>query len=166
MIKPYSYRADPTVPRFDDSEPLVIFDGLCVLCSRGVQFMLARDPNGWSRFAAIQEHVPRALYGHYGLDADRFDTFMVLADGIPYVKWQGVLAAGRTMPAPWQWLAALGRVIPSSIGDRIYDYVQRNRICWFGSRETCFIPSVSDQQRRLLAPTATSIGHDGCSQHN
>ena len=35
----YSYRADPAVPRFDDSEALIIFDGHCVLCSSGVQWM-------------------------------------------------------------------------------------------------------------------------------
>ena len=97
----YSYRADPQVPKFDDSRPLLIFDGHCVLCSDGVNWMLDRDPEGTSRFAAIQEPIPRALYRHYDLDADRFDTFMVLADGRPYLRWAGALAAARTMAAPW-----------------------------------------------------------------
>ncbi len=146
---PHSYRSDPAVPPFDDSQPLIIFDGHCVLCSSGVQFMLARDPHGTSLFAAIQEAVPQALYRHYGLDADRFDTFMVLSKGIPHVKWQGVLAAGRTMPPPWSWLAALGRLVPQAIGDRIYDWVQRNRIGWFGARDTCFVPDTRASVRRL-----------------
>ncbi len=49
----YSYRSDPAVPRFDDSEPLIIFDGNCVLCSSGIEWMLKRDPNGTSRHAVI-----------------------------------------------------------------------------------------------------------------
>lgn len=146
---PYSYREDPSVPRFDDREPLIIFDGMCVLCSSGVQFMLARDPEGSTRFAAIQEAVPRALYAHYGLDADAFDTFMVLRDGQPYVKWQGVLAAGRTLPQPWRALAAAGRLIPDVIGNWIYDWVQRNRLSWFGSRDTCYAPTASLRRRML-----------------
>lgn len=146
----YSYRSDPDVPSFDDHEPLIIFDGHCVLCSSGVQFMLARDPNGTSRFAAIQDAIPRALYRHYGLDADRFDTFMVLANGIPCVKWQGVLAAGRTMPPPWRWLAAMGRLMPNALGDRLYDWVQRNRIVWFGSQDVCFRLAASTHPRLLL----------------
>ncbi len=154
-VKPYSYRNDPAVPAFDDSAPIIIFDGLCVLCSSGVQFMLARDPGGSTRFAAIQDPVPRALYRHYGLDAERFDTFMVLAEGAPLVKWQGVLAAGRTMPPPWSWLATLGRLVPNAIGDRIYDWVQRNRIGWFGSRKTCFMPSPS-LRRRMLSETRSA----------
>lgn len=149
QAQPHTYRADPTVPPFDDSAPLIIFDGLCVLCSSGVQFMLARDPDGTTNFAAIQDPVPQALYRHYGLDADRFDTFMVLADGLPHVKWQGVLAAGRTMPPPWRWLASLGRLVPNMLGDRVYDWVQRNRIGWFGARDTCFLPHENVRTRLL-----------------
>lgn len=88
-VQAHACRNDSTVPPFDDSKPIVIFDGNCVLCSSGVQWMLARDPDGDATFAAIQEPVPRALYGHFGLDADAFDTFMVLKDGVPHLRWRG-----------------------------------------------------------------------------
>jgi predicted DCC family thiol-disulfide oxidoreductase YuxK len=140
--KPYSYRSDPAVPKFDDSAPLIIFDGYCVLCSAGVQWMMARDRDGTSRFAAVQGEVPRAIYRHYGLDPDAFETFMVLAGGVPYIKWIGVLAAGRTSPRPWSSLAAIGRAIPNVAGDRVYDWVQHNRFRWFGRRDICSMPNV------------------------
>ncbi|MFA5949600.1 MAG: DCC1-like thiol-disulfide oxidoreductase family protein [Hyphomicrobium sp.] len=135
---PHSYRNDPAVPRFDDSRPLIIFDGKCVLCSEGVQWLLARDPDGTTHFAAVQEAIPQAIYRHYGLDAERYDTFMVLRDGRPYTKWAATCAAARTMPAPWRWLGHVGRIIPDVLGNRLYDWIQRNRIRWFGARETCF----------------------------
>lgn len=144
---PYSYRSDPAVPRFDDGAPLLIFDGECVLCSAGIQWMLARDPDGATRFAAIQEEIPRALYTHYHLDADKFDTFMVLMNGRPFLRWAGVLAAARTLPAPWRWLGQAGRFLPSFIGDRFYDLVQRRRIGWFGRRANCFVPSPANRNR-------------------
>jgi predicted DCC family thiol-disulfide oxidoreductase YuxK len=144
---PYSYRYDPAVPKFDDSQPLLIFDGLCVLCSSGVQWMLARDPNGKSRFAVIQAPLPQALYAHYGLDAERFDTFMVLSNGVAHVKWRGVLAAARSLPAPWGWLGQMGRIVPPLLGDPVYDVVQRNRLAWFGSRQTCYAPDAAVRQR-------------------
>jgi predicted DCC family thiol-disulfide oxidoreductase YuxK len=153
---PHSYRAAPAVPEFDDTAPIVIFDGHCVLCSAGVQWMLRRDPSGTTRFAAIQEPVARALYLHYALDPDRFDTFMVLANGLPHTKWAGALAAARTMPAPWRWLGGLGRLVPEVIGDRIYDWVQRNRIGWFGARQTCFLPDARTRVRLLSAPASTA----------
>ncbi len=148
-IEAYSYRSDAEVPAFDDAEPLVIFDGNCVLCSTGVVWMLARDPVGTSRFAIVQSPLPQALYRHYGLNAETFETFMVLWDGVPYLRWSGWLAAARTMPAPWRWLGGLGRIVPDFIGDRIYDWVQRNRFDWFGKRATCFLPDAAQRQRFL-----------------
>lgn len=147
--RPYSYRDDPAVPAFDDTRPLLIFDGMCVLCSSGVAWMLRRDPSGTSRFAVIQDPLPRALYRHYGLDPDLFDTFMVLQDGLPKTKWSGVLAAARGLPAPWRWLGAAGAIIPSTVGNLIYDWVQRNRIGWFGSRSACLRAPEANQKRFL-----------------
>lgn len=147
---PYSYLRDADVPDFDDSKPLVIFDGECVLCSSGVQWMIKRDPHGAYVFAAIQEAAPRGLYLHYDLDPDAFDTFMVLKDGAPHLRWRGVLAAAGLMPAPWRWLGGLGRIIPDVIGDAVYDWVQRNRIGWFGARETCFTPDETMRRRFLM----------------
>lgn len=148
--EPYTYRDDPTVPAFDDSKPLVIFDGKCVLCSSGVQWMIARDPRGEAVFAAIEEPLPRALYLHYGLDPDAFDTFMVLVNGRPFLRWRGVCEAARLLPAPWKWLGVLGRVVPGFIGDAVYDFVQRNRISWFSAREACYAPE-AETRRRFLA---------------
>ncbi|MEO1136378.1 MAG: DCC1-like thiol-disulfide oxidoreductase family protein [Pseudomonadota bacterium] len=147
--KPYSYASDPDVPSFDDSKPLIIFDGYCALCSSGVQWMMARDPEGEAVFAAISDDLPRALYLHYGLDPDVFDTFMVLHEGVPHLRWKGLSAAARVMPAPWKWLGSVGRIVPDFIGDAIYDFVQRNRIGWFGARETCFIPDEKSAMRFL-----------------
>ena len=146
----YTYRNDPAVPAFDDAKPLVIFDGHCVLCSSGVQWMMAHDPNGQAVFAAIQEPTPRALYAHYGLDPDAFDTFMVLTEGKPFLRWRGVCKAAQLMPAPWRWLGAMGRIIPDFIGDAIYDFVQRNRIGWFGASDACFAPDPKTRSRFLI----------------
>ncbi|MEM9619136.1 MAG: DCC1-like thiol-disulfide oxidoreductase family protein [Pseudomonadota bacterium] len=145
----YSYRNDPHVPDFGDVKPLIIFDGKCVLCSSGVQWMLARDPNSDTIFAAIQETIPKALYEHYELDADAFDTFMVLNKGRPHLRWRGVCEAARIMPWPWRWLGQAGRIVPTFIGDAVYDWVQRNRIGWFGATETCFTPDPAIRGRFL-----------------
>lgn len=136
----HSYREDAGVPAFDDATPIIVFDGMCVLCSAGVQWMLARDPEGSARFMTIQAPLAQALYRHYELDADAFDTFMVLTDGQAHVKWRGVLAAGRALPGLWRLLAVAAGAIPPFLGDPAYDFIQRNRIRWFGSRKSCLVP--------------------------
>ena len=147
----YSYRADPSVPPFDDGTPIVIFDGLCVLCSTGVDWMIRHDSNGNSHFAVIQDAVPQALYRHYGLDAGAFDTFMVLQAGLPHTKWDGLLTAAGTMPQPWRGLGTLGRALPGGLGDRVYDWVQRHRLGWFGSRSACRRPTECERTRFLIS---------------
>lgn len=145
----HSYRNDPLVPAFDDSAPILIFDGVCVLFSSGVQWMMQRDPRGRTRFAVIQDSIPRAIYRHYGLDADAFETFMVLKDGVPHLKWRAWLEAAKLMPAPWKWLGVAGHIVPGFIGDAIYDVVQKNRFIWFGKRETCLAPDEAARVRFL-----------------
>lgn len=145
----YSYRADASVPAFDDTSPLFIFDGFCVLCSSGVKWMLKRDPEGKTRFIAVQAPLARAIYAHYGLDPDEFDTFLVLKDGIPYLRYRAWLEAAKTMPAPWKWLGFAGHIVPAFIGDFFYDNIQRNRFDWFGKRETCLVPDAKAAARFL-----------------
>lgn len=158
----YTYRADPAVPAFDDGAPLVIFDGMCVLCSSDVQWMMRRDPGGETKFAVVQSPLARALYVHYGLDPERFDTFMVLADGEPHLRWRGVLAALQTLPRPWSWFGHAGRLVPTFLGDAIYDLVQRNRFNWFGKRETCLAPDAAMKARFLETPTASDAAPKSC----
>jgi predicted DCC family thiol-disulfide oxidoreductase YuxK len=95
--------------------------------------MMLRDKKRTIRFESIQQPIPQALYRHFGLDAERFDTFMVLADGRAFLRWRGVCEAAKLLPSPWRWLGRLGRLVPLSVGDRIYDWVQRNRFRWFGA---------------------------------
>ncbi len=146
---PYSYRADPAVPAFDDEAPLFIFDGMCVLCSSGVQWMLRHDPLGGARFIPVQSPLSRAIYAHYGLDPDDFDTFMVLKNGVPYLRYRGWLEALKTMPAPWSWLGCAGHIAPAFVGDAVYDFIQRNRFQWFGRRENCLAPDAATRARFL-----------------
>lgn len=146
---PYSYRGDPAVPSFDDAGPLLIFDGECVLCSRGVEWHLKCDPDGETRFATVQSPIGRALYRHYGLDPDGFDTFMVLKNGMPYLRFRGWLEAARSMRSPWKQLGFLGQVVPTPLGDAVYDFIQRNRIKWFGAREICLAPDPAWAHRFL-----------------
>jgi predicted DCC family thiol-disulfide oxidoreductase YuxK len=47
---------------------------------------------------------------------------------------------------PWSTSKVL-RVLPRAVRDRLYAVVARNRLEWFGRRETCFLPDASDADR-------------------
>jgi len=144
--KPYSYRSDPRVPGFPDDRPLVIFDGVCVFCSRGAQFLIRVDRKGAFRLAAAQSELGQALYRHYGLDGQDYETNLLIEDGLPWLKSDGAIRVSRRLGLPWSALALLA-VLPKSWRDRLYDVLARNRYRWFGRRETCFVPDAAERGR-------------------
>ncbi len=86
-MKPaYSYKSDPAVPPFDDAHPVIVIDGTCVLCTRGIGWLLRFDRRKLFRVAPIQTSTGEALYRHYGFDPATYDTFMVISQGRAFVR--------------------------------------------------------------------------------
>lgn len=67
---------DPSSPRV----PVIVFDGICVLCNGWVRFLLRHDRAGRYRFAAMQSEAGRTLLARHGLDPDDPASFL-LVDG-------------------------------------------------------------------------------------
>lgn len=134
----YSWRDDPAVPRFDDAAPLIVFDGVCVFCSRSMA-MVARNDRGVFRFTAAQSPLGAALFRHYGLDPVDFETVLVLDRGQPLGKRDALAAIARRLDWPWRALLAFGW-LPRKVGNRAYDMLAARRYRLFGRTETCFTP--------------------------
>ncbi len=138
-MRPYSYRDDPAVPRFADDKPVIIFDGLCALCSGSASFVLRHDAQAAFRLTPAQSPLGHALYVHYGLDPQVYETMVLIADGRAFEKSEAAIRIARGLGLPWS-LAVLLRAIPLGLRDRLYAWVARNRIRWFGARDICYMP--------------------------
>ncbi len=131
---------DPKSPgSIDSPHGLILFDGVCVLCSRGCGFVSKRDRRGYFRFVPMQLAEGRPLAEQLGINPDRPDSFAFVANGQAYVKSEAVLRIARELPR-WRW-TWLFHFIPRVIRDEIYDLVARNRYRWFGRRDTCILPN-------------------------
>jgi predicted DCC family thiol-disulfide oxidoreductase YuxK len=146
--EPFSYRNDPTIPRFPDDRPIIIYDGKCRLCSGFVRFVLRYDKNDCFRFIAAQLPLGAALYRHYELDPIDYETNILLDQGRPWLKSEGSIRMFERLGFPWSVLA-VGRLLPLSLRDRLYNTVARNRLRWFGARKTCFLLD-SEQAQKFL----------------
>lgn len=144
--EPFSYRTDPAVPPFPDDRPILVFDGHCVLCSRFVQFVLRRDRRGLFRLLAAQTPLGTALYEHFGLASDDYDTNILIENGRAYVKSESSIRIVERLGFPWSLVAAL-RILPLPLRDRLYELVARNRLRWFGERTSCYLPDPSTASR-------------------
>ena len=142
----YSYREDAAVPAFDDRHPLLVYDGVCVLCSGFVRFMLRHDRAARFRFTAAQSPLGQALYRHYGLDTVAFETNLLIADGRCHVRMASFTAAMARLPWPWRDLRLAG-LLPRPLGDWLYDRIAGNRYRWFGRTESCMVPDAAVRAR-------------------
>jgi predicted DCC family thiol-disulfide oxidoreductase YuxK len=135
----YSYRGDPAVPPFPDDHPIIVFDGFCVLRSGWIGFILRHDRAGIFRLLPARSALGRALYVHYGLDPENYQTYMLIADGTAFFKSEATIGMTQRLGLPWSLAAGL-RVIPEALRDRVYDWVARNRFRVFGRRSACYRP--------------------------
>lgn len=60
---------------------IIIFDGVCNLCSRNVQFILRHDCRRTFELATAQSTVGRTLLSDHGLDPDKLETLVLLKNG-------------------------------------------------------------------------------------
>jgi predicted DCC family thiol-disulfide oxidoreductase YuxK len=145
----YSYRQDDSVAPFADDHPVMIYDGYCGLCSSAVQFVLRHDRRRTFRFIAAQSELGTSIYRHYGLDPRDYETFIVLADGLPLFASDAVIGIGRRLGLPWS-MGAVANALPRGVRDGLYFWIARHRMRFFGRRDTCHLPA-PDERDRFLA---------------
>lgn len=131
----------------DLPRPLYFFDGHCVLCSRFVAFCLKRDPRGRLKFASAQSATGTRVVTALGLPEDTLDRTILLLDGDDVLaRSAAVLRALRYVEGPARLLQPLA-LVPAFFRDPLYDLIARNRIRWFGRRDTCLVPSPDTRSR-------------------
>lgn len=128
---------------------VIVFDGVCALCSRWVRFLLRVDRQERYRFAAMQGTHGRVLLRQHGLDPDDPLSFLLLEDGRAWTDTDAIVRVLVGLGGPWR-LAVVLRAAPRRLRDRAYRALARNRYRWFGRHDGCFLPS-AEQARRFLA---------------
>lgn len=124
---PFSYRDDPSVPRFPDDRALMVFDGACPMCSGSARLVLRRDRRARIRVASAQSPLGQALYRHYGLKADDPQTLILLQDGRAHLRSDAVIRIAQALGGAGR-LALPARILPRALRDAAYDWVARNRL--------------------------------------
>jgi predicted DCC family thiol-disulfide oxidoreductase YuxK len=145
--------AHPTAraPTITKQPTIVLFDGVCNLCSGVVRFLIARDPHARFRFAALQSQAARKACKAAGYELPAYatpSTIVVIEHGRALERSDAVLAIARRMRFPWPVLGVF-RVLPRGLRDVLYRFVARNRYRWFGRADACMAPTAELRKRVL-----------------
>ena len=129
---------------------VLVYDGLCGFCDGTVQFVLARDPAGPLRFAALQGEYGRSVLArHVGLRG--VDSLVLVESSAGeaervLVRSGAVLGLARYLGGLWRLLLVL-RIVPRPLRDGLYDLFARYRYRWFGRRDACAVPDAAQRSR-------------------
>ncbi len=144
-----------------EGHPVVLFDGVCNLCTTTVQFLIRRDPEGLFRFAPLQSDVAQELLAERGLADHDLDSIVLIEGNETYVKSDAAIRIGVLLGGVYRLLGPT-KYLPRLLRDAVYDLVATYRYRVFGKRDRCMMPT-EENKRRFLAggPTGESAGDGG-----
>ena len=126
-------------------DDVILYDGVCVFCSRWIVFVLKRDVEKRFRITQIQSAYGTKLASAFGIDPSDPDTNAVIHGGKAWLRSDGALTVLSNLPG-WRWTRALFAV-PKPLRDAVYSLVARNRYRIFGKYEACFVPDAEMKAR-------------------
>jgi predicted DCC family thiol-disulfide oxidoreductase YuxK len=128
----------PTAAPLAD-ERLVVFDGLCHLCTGWARFLQRHPSRPPFRLIPMQSDAGRGLMATHGFDPEDPLTFLVLDAGRCLTQSDATIHLLASAGGAWR-LARVFRLIPRRLRDALYGLIARNRYRWFGRRRSCFVP--------------------------
>jgi predicted DCC family thiol-disulfide oxidoreductase YuxK len=136
------------------SNPIVLYDGVCALCNRVVQFILKHDSLDRFRFASLQSDFAAQVLRRHGASPDNLDTMYVVIDfGLReeriVSRSEAAITVLRERGGGWSAVSLVLRAFPLWLRNWGYNLVARYRYRTFGKYGSCPIPSVKDRHKFL-----------------
>jgi len=154
------------LPMVGSAHPVLLYDGVCGLCNRVVQFVLRRERAPVFRFAALQSPFAARILQRHKLQGRGLDTLVVVlninteSEKLLFQS-DGALNLLRQLRQPWSFLAGLGMLFPRAFRESGYRYVASRRYRLFGKSDSCALPAPDVASRfldtDLVLPTDASF---------
>jgi predicted DCC family thiol-disulfide oxidoreductase YuxK len=127
--------------------PVLFFDGECGLCNHSIRWLIDHDQRRVLRFAPLRGKLAERRLSALPTDYDDWSVVLWDENGIHFES-DAALRAVACLGGSWR-LARLFLAVPRVVRNRIYRFVARNRIRWFGRVDSCALLSPEDRARLL-----------------
>ena len=124
--------------RPDPNSRIIVFDGICHVCSGWVRFLSRHRLEPPFRHIPMQSPEGKALLLEYGIDPEDPATFLVLDQGRQFTDSLAAIHTIAALGGLWRFAHA-ARIVPKTWRDSLYRLLARNRYRWFGRRSTCYL---------------------------
>ena len=127
---------------------ILLFDGVCNLCSGFVQFVLKNEKSGEIKFASLQSSIGEQIIKHYKVSQNGLESIVFIQNEKAYEKSEAIIKISRHLVKPWSFLPFFS-FLPVAFRNFIYDLVASNRYRIFGKKDVCWIPDPKWKKRFL-----------------
>lgn len=129
------------ISELPNGKKIILFDGVCNLCSSSVQYIIKRDKKDEFRFVALQSDLGQKILTYIGIADKNIDSIVLYQPGIAYYyKSAAVIEISKSLQGFFNY-GMLFRILPTFLRDTVYDYIAKNRYKWYGKQESCMIPT-------------------------
>jgi predicted DCC family thiol-disulfide oxidoreductase YuxK len=141
--------------------PLILYDGVCGICNRFVQFVLRHDRKAIFRFASLQSLLAAHILSAHGVSAGDLDTVYVITNFDPahpedgtgaqplLARSDAVIFVLHELGGLWRAASLVLQCFPRFVRDWGYRMIAGNRYRIFGRYTTCPVPDQSVRNRFL-----------------
>jgi len=127
------------MPRPDPGARIVVFDGICHVCSGWARFLGRHRIEPPFQLIPMQTPAGKALLVENGIDSGDPATFLVVDRGRRFTESDAAIHVIAALGGLWGTINA-ARIVPRIWRDALYRLLARNRYRWFGRRATCYLP--------------------------
>ncbi len=135
MLNPFPVKRKKTRIMINN-EHILLYDGVCNLCSRLVNFIIKRDKKAKFLFVSLQSARGQSLLKKFGLPTDDFDSVVYIRSDIYFLKSSAILHVLKELGGIWKLFYIL-IIIPNFIRDFIYKIIAKTRYKVFGMHDSC-----------------------------
>ncbi len=127
---------------------IILFDGVCNLCSGVVKFIIQRDKKKIFQFASLQSEIGQHFLKKFNLSTNDFNSFIFIDNEKHYIKSTAALKVCQKLGRFW-YILYLFIIVPPFIRHFFYDIIAQNRYRLFGKTDSCLMPSQELKERFL-----------------
>jgi predicted DCC family thiol-disulfide oxidoreductase YuxK len=127
---------------------IVLFDGVCNLCSGSVQFIIKRDVKRIFKFASLQSSFGQQQLDKFELNKNLLHSIILLRGEQVFQRSDAALEIAKQLSGGWP-VFYIFKILPRFLRDGIYNLISRNRYRLFGKKDACWIPTPELKERFL-----------------
>ena len=97
------------------NKSIILYDGVCNLCNKSVQFIMKHDHQKQFLFVSLQSDAAVKLLLQLNIKNTNLNSIVFIEDGIPYKKSTAILTILKRIGGFWGMFYFL-KIIPKELG--------------------------------------------------